>query len=116
MTTGQEQNLTGWMEAAPGSDRRILSSNKELMLVEFRFDKDGEGAPHNHAHTQTTYVASGRFEFTVAGKTSTLEPGDSLIIPSNVVHSCVCLEAGSLIDSFAPRRDDFMEAHGLPLD
>lgn len=33
---------------------------------------------------------------------------DMIVIPSNVEHGCVALEAGSLIDTFAPRRDDFL--------
>ncbi len=81
-------------------------------MVEFAFEAQGEGAPHSHRHTQTTYVGSGRFRFTVAGETKILETGDALAIPSNAVHSCLCLEAGSLIDAFAPRREDFLQAHG----
>jgi quercetin dioxygenase-like cupin family protein len=38
-----------------------------------------------------------------------------MLIPSNAEHSCLCLEEGELIDAFTPRRDDFMEAHELPL-
>lgn len=86
------------------------------MMVEFQFEKDGEGLPHSHPHVQTTFVAVGKFQFTVAGVTKTLNPGDAIIIPSNAVHSCVCLEEGRLLDSFSPRRDDFMAAHGLALD
>ncbi len=104
-----------WMVSGPGAQRRILCESKDLMMVEFRFDKDGEGLPHNHPHVQTTYVTSGLFEFTISGETKTLGPGDGLSIPSNAVHSCVCLEKGVLVDAFSPRRDDFMEAHGWPL-
>ena len=105
-----------WMRTGPGASRRILSQSKELMMVEFRFEKGGEGAPHNHPHVQSTYVASGEFEFTVDGETRILKPGDGFVIPSGVVHSCVCREAGSLVDAFSPRRDDFLEAHGWPVD
>lgn len=105
-----------WMDSGPGAQRRILCEGKDLMMVEFRFEKSAAAAPHNHVHTQTTFVASGRFEFTVDGETKVLNPGDGMLIPSNVVHSCVCLESGSLFDAFAPRRDDFLEAHGWPLD
>ncbi len=105
-----------WMEAAPGSQRRILCHNKDIMMVEFRFETGTKAPLHNHPHTQTTYVDSGRFEFTVGDETKILEPGDGMVIPSNVMHGCVCLEAGSLKDAFAPRRDDFLEAHGIPVD
>jgi quercetin dioxygenase-like cupin family protein len=37
-----------------------------------------------------------------------LSAGDSLVIPSGAVHGCLCLEEGVLIDSFTPRRDDFL--------
>ena len=107
-------NPTAWMTSGPGAERRILAHSADLMLVEFRFEKGGEGLPHSHPHTQQTYVASGSFEFTVAGETRTLNPGDGLLIPSDAEHSCVCLEAGALIDAFTPCRDDFLEAHGLP--
>lgn len=105
-----------WMESGPGATRRILCQDKDLMMVEFRFEKGGKGLPHSHPHTQTTYVQSGQFEFTVSDVTKVLSPGDAMIIPSNAVHSCICLEEGSLLDAFTPRRDDFLEAHGLPLD
>ena len=103
-----------WMVSSPGAERRILCQDEGLMMVAFRFAKGGEGLPHSHPHVQTTYVSTGLFEFTVDGVTKTLAPGDAMIIPTNVVHSCVCLEEGVLFDAFTPRRDDFMEAHGLP--
>lgn len=102
-----------WMSSGPGAQRRILCHGKDLMMVEFKFDKGGEGLPHNHPHVQTTYVTEGRFEFTISGETTILEPGDAAIIPSNAIHSCVCLEDGVLLDAFTPRRDDFLEMHGL---
>ncbi len=71
-----------WMDSGPGARRRILCENKEIMMVEFRFEEGGEGAPHNHPHTQTTFVASGRFRFTVEGETKVLGPGDAMVIPS----------------------------------
>ncbi|WP_336058054.1 cupin domain-containing protein [Nitratireductor sp. CH_MIT9313-5] len=104
-----------WRVSGPGAKRRILCQNPELMMVAFHFEKGGEGLPHSHPHVQTTYVTSGRFRFTVSGDTQDLGPGDAMLIPSNAEHSCLCLEEGELIDAFTPRRDDFMEAHELPL-
>ncbi len=91
-----------------GVTRQVLSENKDLMLVAFAFDTGGEGALHQHPHVQATYVQSGRFEFTVGADRFTVGPGDSFVIPSDAVHGCVCQEAGVLIDSFTPRRDDFL--------
>ena len=91
-----------------GVIRQVLSERPELMLVSFTFEAGAEGRPHSHPHVQATYVREGRFLFIVEGETKEIGPGDSLVVPTNAVHGCRCLEAGVLIDSFAPRRDDFL--------
>ncbi len=91
-----------------GVQRTVLSEAAELMVVSFRFEKDAEGKLHSHPHVQSTYVASGRFRFFRNGEAYELKQGDSLVIPGNVEHGCVCLEQGELIDCFTPRRDDFL--------
>lgn len=96
------------LSTGPGVTRQVLSDHPELMVVAFRFDKGGEGALHQHPHVQGTYVAQGRFRFTVDGKAFEVGPGDSFVVPGGAVHGCTCLEAGLLIDSFTPRRDDFL--------
>lgn len=91
-----------------GVTRQVLSENEALMTVEFDFKKNGVGALHNHVHVQSTYVKSGSFIFTLGDDELRLNAGDSIIIPSNVVHGCVALEDGQLIDTFTPRREDFL--------
>lgn len=92
----------------PGVTRQVLAKNPDLMLVAFRFEAGAEGQQHNHPHVQATYVEAGRFAFRVDGVEHNLGAGDSLIIPSQTRHRCVCLEAGTLIDTFTPRRADFL--------
>ncbi|MEH0076526.1 cupin domain-containing protein [Pannonibacter sp. Pt2] len=95
--------------ADPGVTRQVLSESPELMVVAFRFGHEGaEGKLHNHPHIQSTYVESGRFLFQVDGKEIEVGPGDSFVIPSMAIHGCRCLEPGTLIDTFTPRRDDFL--------
>jgi len=95
--------------ADPGVIRQVLSDSPELMVVAFRFEVEGaEGKLHSHPHVQSTYVESGRFAFTVGGESFEVAAGQSFVIPSNAVHGCRCLEPGTLIDTFAPRRDDFL--------
>jgi len=91
-----------------GVTRQVLGDDPALMLVEFRFEQGAVGALHHHPHVQSTFVSSGRFEFTVGDEVHLLEAGDSLVIPSEVVHGCRALQPGVLIDGFAPRRDDFL--------
>jgi len=94
--------------ADPGVTRQILSDAPEIMVVRFAFEEGAEGRPHSHPHVQATYVASGRFRFTIAGEAFEVGPGDSFVIPGGAKHGCTCLEPGVLIDSFTPRRDDFL--------
>ncbi|PRD44932.1 cupin [Phyllobacterium phragmitis] len=102
------QDALPWVETGGGVSRRVLSHTPEVMLVEFRFGPDGFGTPHHHPHIQATYVREGRFEFTIDGVAHIIAAGDTLIVPSNAVHSCRALEPGTLIDVFTPRRDDFL--------
>ncbi len=89
--------------------RQVLADSPELMMVRFDFQAVGaEGALHNHPHVQSTHVETGRFRFSIDGKEFEVGPGDSFVIPSNAVHGAVCLEPGTLLDCFAPRRDDFL--------
>ncbi|WP_432349572.1 cupin domain-containing protein (plasmid) [Shinella yambaruensis] len=99
---------TVWIEVAPGNRRAVLSERPELMLVAFSFDEGAVGALHSHPHTQVSYVAEGAFDVTVDGVTTRLEQGGSFIVAPNLVHGVVALTKGLLIDTFTPRRDDFL--------
>lgn len=96
------------VDAGGGVTRRVLAESPEMMVVEFAFAAGGTGAPHSHPHVQSTFVKSGRFDFTVSGETFSVGPGDSFVIPPGAEHGCVAREPGVLIDTFAPRRDDFL--------
>ncbi len=103
--------MTEFPAVASGENvtRQVLADHPELMVVAFNFAKAGaEGALHNHPHVQSTFVSSGRFLFTLGDEQREVGPGDSFVIPSELTHGCVCLEPGVLIDSFTPRRDDFL--------
>lgn len=97
-----------WTEVAPGNRRAVLAQRPELMLVAFSFDKGAVGVPHSHPHTQVSYVAEGSFDVTIDGVTKRLSAGASFIVAPNLVHGVIALEKGLLIDSFTPRRDDFI--------
>jgi quercetin dioxygenase-like cupin family protein len=92
----------------PGVTRQVLAQRPEIMTVAFDFAEGAEGALHHHPHVQATFVESGRFAFTVAGETFEVGAGDCFVVPPNAEHGCRALEAGRLIDTFTPRRDDFL--------
>lgn len=97
------------VNADPGVTRQVLAEHPDLMVVAFRFNQQGaQGKLHHHPHVQSTFVKSGRFTFTIDGNKTEVGPGDSFVIPTNAEHGCVCLEPGTLIDTFTPRRDDFL--------
>ena len=91
-----------------GVSRKVLAHDKEMMIVEVHFEKDGVGAIHTHPHVQCTYVKSGSFRFTINGETTIVNEGDSIAFPSHIPHGTVCLQAGTLVDIFTPQRDDFL--------
>lgn len=95
-------------ELGGGVTRRVLSYNDALMLVEVSFEKGAVGAVHTHYHNQETYVISGKFCFSIGEEEFVVSAGDTLGFESNVPHGTVCLEAGALLDIFAPMREDFL--------
>lgn len=98
-------------EAQSGGEgvvRRVLAYSGSVMCVENTFQKGAVGALHSHPHTQITYVAEGAFAFTIDGETKIVRKGDALLKENGVVHGCTCLEAGVLVDIFAPMREDFV--------
>jgi quercetin dioxygenase-like cupin family protein len=97
------------IETAPNVTRQVLADAPDLMVVAFRFAATGaEGALHSHPHVQATYVQAGRFRFSIGQQTREAGPGDAFVIPAGVPHGCVCIEPGLMVDTFTPRRDDFL--------
>jgi quercetin dioxygenase-like cupin family protein len=97
-----------YLDIGGGVQRKVLATGGGMMTVQFHFPRGGVGAPHSHLHEQVGYVVSGRFEFTLEGKTTVLGPGDSYYVPSNAVHGALALEDGVLVDVFTPQRQDFL--------
>ena len=91
-----------------GVSRRELAHTPQMMTVEVCFEAGGVGSLHTHPHCQNTYVLSGRFRFTVDGEAVEVGPGDTLAFPPDVPHGTLCLEAGTLLDTFTPMREDFI--------
>lgn len=98
-----------WEPAGEGVTRQIMGYDGQVMLVKVKFEKGAIGTAHTHYHTQTTYVASGKFEFTIGDEKKIVVAGDGLYMEPDVLHGCVCLEPGVLIDCFAPMRADFLK-------
>ena len=70
-----------WEYAGDGIVRQIMGYDEHLMMVKVKFDQ-GE---------------------------KILKVGDGYYVAPNLPHGCVCLEAGVLIDTFCPMREDFLK-------
>ena len=93
---------------AEGVERKVHAYCEEAMCVVHHFTKGAVGALHSHPHTQITYVAKGAFEFEIDGEKRIVKTGDTLLKQNSVVHGAICLEEGTLVDFFAPMREDFV--------
>ena len=103
-----EQDIP-WEDVGNGITRQIFGYDDKVMLVKAKFIKGGVGTLHQHPHSQATYVDSGAFEMTIGDVKKIIRKGDGYYVPPNVLHGCVCLEAGMLIDVFSPHREDFLK-------
>jgi quercetin dioxygenase-like cupin family protein len=98
-----------WETTAPGMRRKIMAYDESLMIVKVEFETGGIGTLHQHYHTQITHVEKGVFEVEIGGEKKVLRAGDAFYVPPHVIHGAVCLEAGVLIDTFSPMREDFIK-------
>jgi quercetin dioxygenase-like cupin family protein len=66
--------------------------------------------PHQHENEQMGFVVEGELELTIDGETRTLRPGDTYVIPSNVLHAGATGPNGAVVcDVFAPIRADWAQ-------
>lgn len=97
-----------WEPAGEGVTRKVLTYRDEVMMVRVRFEAGAIGAAHSHPHIQCSLVESGVFKITIGGRSQRLVAGDSFLVPPDVVHGAVAVEAGTLVDVFTPMRADFV--------
>ena len=105
----QSGNNIEWADAGNGVSRQILGYDDKIMMVKVKFETGAAGAMHKHPHVQVSYVESGSFELTIGNEVKLLKQGDGYFVPPDILHGCVCKEAGVLIDVFTPAREDFLQ-------
>ena len=98
-------------EVNPSMKRKIVSGEK-LMIARMNF-KDGFLVPlHHHVHEQVTQVISGKMRFWFGAnkeQTMDLNPGDVIVIPSNLPHEALMMGDVEEIDTWAPPRQDWLD-------
>ncbi|NII25209.1 cupin domain-containing protein [Pseudoflavitalea sp. X16] len=98
-----------WEDLGNGIKRQVFGYDDKVMLVKAKFEQGAIGALHEHHHSQVTYVDSGVFEMTIGTEKKIIRKGDGYYVPPHVMHGCVCIEPGMLIDAFSPLREDFLK-------
>ena len=104
----QHEAILAWEPTEPGVKRKIMAYGPDLMVVRVAFDAGAVGKAHSHPHRQASYVESGVFDVTIDGQTERLNAGDTFFVPADLVHGVVAVEAGQLVDSFTPMREEFL--------
>jgi quercetin dioxygenase-like cupin family protein len=102
-----------WTDMFEGVSRKILGHDQQIMMVKVKFEAGTTVVPHTHVHTQTSYCAKGKFEFTVGEEKQIISYGDGVYIPPDMPHGVVCLEEGVIIDVFTPAREDFLSGDAV---
>lgn len=97
-----------WEDLGNGVRRQMMGYDANLMMVKVEFGKGAVGCEHSHFHSQCTFVASGKFEVFINGEKSILKAGEGFYVEPNALHSVVCIEEGTLIDTFSPYRSEFL--------
>ncbi|MBQ2794147.1 MAG: cupin domain-containing protein [Clostridia bacterium] len=92
-----------------GVRRKVLAHDESIMTVEVSFDTGAVGSVHTHPHSQISYCVSGSFRADIGGEVKIISVGDSYVVAPNLPHGVVCLSAGTLVDVFAPAREDFLK-------
>jgi len=95
----------------PHMQRRIVTGAR--LTVARIYLKEGFLVPlHSHVHEQITQVISGRMRFAFGDDRSEVAeygPGDVVVIPSNLPHEALCLSDVEEMDTWTPRRDDWLD-------
>jgi quercetin dioxygenase-like cupin family protein len=95
----------------PSMSRQIVCGEK-LMIARIKF-KDGFLVPkHSHFHEQVTQVISGKMRFWFGENKEEmmeLNPGDVIVIPSNLPHEALMIGDVEEVDTWAPPRQDWLD-------
>ena len=94
---------------------RRLAVGERKMLGYICLKKGAIVSAHKHLSEQITFIMKGALKFTISGKDYTVNAGEVLIIPSNVIHEAVALEDTDDFDCFSPLRQDWLTGKDLYL-
>jgi quercetin dioxygenase-like cupin family protein len=93
-------------EVVPGFFGKFVHS-ENMTIVYWRI-KAGSALPeHQHKHEQVVNLIQGTFDFTLAKEKKVLNPGITVLVPSDIPHSGKAITDCYIIDVFYPPREDY---------
>jgi quercetin dioxygenase-like cupin family protein len=92
----------------PQMTRKAIHTER-LTIAHLRIAAGGSVPMHSHENEQITYVVEGLLVFHSPEGEIRVGAGGVLVIPPNVPHAVDALEDSLAIDSFAPRRQDWID-------
>ena len=93
-------------EIVPGFHARLIHMDG-LTVGHVKATKGSILPEHHHVHEQVTNIIEGSLEMTMNGVTKVCNPGDVIVIPSNLPHSAKAITDCYVIDCFQPVREDY---------
>lgn len=97
-----------WKKVKDGIEMKVLAYGGNLMMTVVRFQGGVDASSHSHPHEQISFVLKGKFIYGIEDKKYEMNEGDSIYVPSNVMHYAKALTDGILVDVFTPIRGDFL--------
>ena len=90
-----------------GVELLVGATGERMMVTLMTFRKGQQVGMHSHPHEQAGYCVHGRFELSINGASTVIEPDDSYVIPADASHSYRILEDASAVEVFSPPREGY---------
>jgi len=94
----------------PSMERQVLHTER-MTIARLRIAKGGTVPMHSHENEQVTHVVEGLLLFRTPQGEVRVGNGDFLILPPHFPHGVEAIEDSVALDTFAPRRQDWIEGH-----
>lgn len=91
----------------PLISRRCLHT-ANLTIAQITLAKGAVVPLHDHLNEQITTLLTGKLLFRMDGREIVVNAGEMLAIPSGLPHLVEALEDSVAVDTFAPRREDWI--------
>jgi len=98
-----------WIELAPGIRRRTVTHGETMYQMIAELAAGSVMPEHKHPQEQIIHIIAGRMKVNVGGASHELHPGESYYVASNVQHGVETLEKTTVLDTFSPPRDEYLE-------